>query len=151
VPRFAEKYGRLDIWGTQGMEKSHKINHTIYHRYIQKGGGSNHSYVLVQMGQAFYRRKMVRFKRKHQLPEIIELRRVIRQEALSRKHRRYDVSEGGVGTSARYEICMLTFLPSPFNLFIVCKGSLSLFFVDVTNLPQAIQVAYKCIRFQIIM
>jgi hypothetical protein len=150
-PWFAEKYGSLAIWGTQGMEKSHKLAHTIYHRYTQKGGGSNHSDVLVQMGQAFYRRKMVGFKRKHQLPETIELRRVIRQVKLSRKRRRYDVSEGGVGTSARYAICMLTFLPSPFNLFIVFKGSLSLFFVDVTDLLQAIQVSYKCILFQIIM
>ena len=64
-------------------------------------------------------------------------------------------SEGVVGTNARYAIYMLTFLPSPFNLFIVFKGSSSLFFLDVAlyewDLPQAIQVSYKCIHFQIIL
>jgi hypothetical protein len=78
-PWFAEKYGSLAIWGTQGMEKSHKLARTIYHRYTHRKEGVPIIHVLVQMGQAFYRHKMVGFKRKHQLPETIELRRVIRQ------------------------------------------------------------------------
>ena len=111
-PWFAKKYGSLAIWGTQGMEKSHKLAHIIYHRCTQKGGGSNHSDVLLQMGQAFYRRKMDGFKKKKHLPETIELQRVIRQVELSRKRKRSDVSEGGVETSSRYAICILTFLHS---------------------------------------
>lgn len=91
--------------------------------------------------------------KKHRLPKTIELRRVIKQVEISRKRKRSDVLEGGVGTTTRYAIWKLTFLPSPFNLFIVFKGSLSLFFVDVTlyQRDQAIQVAYKCILFQIII
>ena len=104
-----KKYGSLAIWGTQGMDKSHKLSHTIYHRCTQKGGGSNHSDVLVQMGQAFYRRKMDGFKKKHHLLETVKLHKVIRQEELSRKCKTFDVSEGVVATSARYAIYMLTF------------------------------------------
>ena len=94
------------------MEKSHKLARTIYHRCTQKGGGSNHSDVLVQMGQAFYRRKIDGFKKKNYLPEKTELSIVIRTTNKNRKHKIYDVFEGGVGTSARYAIYMLTFLPS---------------------------------------
>ena len=64
------------------------------------------------MGQEFYRRKMDVFKKKKNLPKTIELRGVIRQANISRKHKRSDASEGGVGTSSRYAIYMLTFLPS---------------------------------------
>ena len=94
------------------MEKSHKLASTIYHRCTHKGGGSNNSDVLFQMGQAFYRHKMDVFKKKKHLPETIELRRVIRQANLSRKRKISYASKGGVGTSSRYAICMLTFLPS---------------------------------------
>ena len=52
------------------------------------------------------------FKKKKHLLETIELQRVIRQAELSRKRKRSDVSEGGVETSSRYAICMLTFLHS---------------------------------------
>ena len=72
------KYGSLAIWGTQGMEKSHKLARTIYHRCTQKIRGSNHLDVLVQMGQAFYRRKIDGFKKKTHLPETTKLSIVIR-------------------------------------------------------------------------
>ena len=111
-PWFAGKYGSLAIWGTQGMEKSHKLARTIYHRCTQKGGGSNYSDFVLQMGQEFYRCKMDVFKKKKHLLETIELRIVIRQANLSRKLKRSDAFEGGVGTSSRYAICMLNFLPS---------------------------------------
>ena len=52
------------------------------------------------------------FKKKKHLPETIELRRVIRQANISRKRKRSDASKGGIGTSSRYAIYMLTFLPS---------------------------------------
>ena len=117
-PWFAAKYGSLGIWGTQGMEKSHKLARTMYHRCTQKGGSSNQSNVLLQMGQAFYRRKMDGFAKKKHLPETNKLRRVIRQANLSRKRKRYDVSEGGVGTSLGYAICILTFYL--LNLIIYC-------------------------------
>ena len=93
------------------MEKSHKLARTIYHRCTHKGGGSNHSDVLLQMCQEYYRRKMDGLKKEKHLQETIELCRVIRKENLSRKHKRYDASEGGFGRSSRYAICMLTFLP----------------------------------------
>ena len=60
------------------MEKSHNLARTIYHRCTQKGGGSNHLDVLLQMGQAFYRHKMDVFKKKKNLPKTIELCGVIR-------------------------------------------------------------------------
>ena len=99
------------FWGTQGMEKSHKLARTIYHRCTHKGGGSNHSDVLLQMCQEYYRRKMDGLKKEKHLRETIEIRRVIRIENLSRKRKKSNASEGGVGTSSRYAICMLTFLP----------------------------------------
>ena len=52
------------------------------------------------------------FTKKKHLPETNKLRRVIRQANLSRKRKRSNASEGGVGTSSRYSIYMLTFLPS---------------------------------------
>ena len=70
------------------------------------------------MGQTFYRHKMNGFKKKKHLPKKINLRRVIKKENLSRKHKRYDVSEGGVGTSSGYAICILTFYL--LNLIIYC-------------------------------
>jgi hypothetical protein len=94
------------------MEKSHNLARTIYHRCTQKGGGSNHSDVLEKMGQAFYRRKIDGFKKKNHLPETTELSIVMRKTEKNRKRKISDVSEGGVRTSARYAICMLTFLPS---------------------------------------
>lgn len=58
------------------------------------------------------------FKKKHHLPETIEINRMIRQVVKGRKHKIFEVSKGVVMTSAWYAIYILTFLTYPFNLFI---------------------------------
>ena len=61
APWFANEYGSLGIWNTQGMEKSHKQERVAYHKSSQHGGGSTLLNPLVQMFQWFYRRIVSRF------------------------------------------------------------------------------------------
>ena len=61
APWFANEYGSLGIWNTQGMEKSHKQAQVAQHKNTQHGGGSKPSNPLVQMFDWFYRRIVSKF------------------------------------------------------------------------------------------
>jgi hypothetical protein len=52
---FMDKYGSLEIWSTQGMEKSHYRARGVYFKNTRHGGGRVRSYYLEEMFNWFFR------------------------------------------------------------------------------------------------
>ena len=49
------EYGSLDMWSTQGMEKSHYRARGVYFKNTRHGGGKTRSNYLIEMFNWFYR------------------------------------------------------------------------------------------------
>lgn len=52
---FMNEYGSLDMWSTQGMEKSHYRARGVYFKNTRHGGGKTRSNYLIEMFNWFYR------------------------------------------------------------------------------------------------
>ena len=52
---FMNEYGSLDMWSTQGMEKSHYRAKGVYFKNTRHGGGKTRSNYLIEMFNWFYR------------------------------------------------------------------------------------------------
>lgn len=57
---FANTCGSLNIWSSQGMEKSHWQARATFHRNTQHGGTTGKKSYIIQLFQWFYRRVHIR-------------------------------------------------------------------------------------------
>jgi len=94
APWFANGYGKLGIWNTQGMEKSHKQARVAYHKNTQHGGGSKPSNPLVQMFEWFYRRIVSKFTQEEDSSSEDSVEEWVRDTHIRQKSETWKQSKG---------------------------------------------------------
>lgn len=92
---FMNRFGSLDIWSTQGMEKSHYRAKGVYFKNTRHGGGLVRSNYLKEMFDWFYR---TTFGRKRVMERAREslLAKEARRAAHRKLAQRWRTSQGPV-------------------------------------------------------
>ena len=87
---YMDHYGSLDIWSTQGMEKSHYQAKGVYFKNTWHGGGATHSNYLQEMFNWFFRHTFGRTRKmeKAKKSELAKKLRMASRIAASEKWKR---------------------------------------------------------------